>query len=242
MIVAYYMDIGPLLAEAVFQQQLSLADRERRERILRLRSAEDRCRSLAGSLLIREGLWRQGIDPDRLRIVENELGKPELDYRFVRELTDRSKGSGVYPPVQRIVRASDRGRKEREAQSGERLLHFSVSHSGRYAVAAFSDRDVGIDVERISRFSRKEMTGRMAQRVLCAEERKMYEKVAQDKQPMVFAWFWTRKEAYVKWDGRGIGMDFSLVDCRKDRMFHTLRLDEDYWVSICAYRRHYRRE
>ena len=76
MLKVYQMSIRPLLDEDVFTKQLELVQKQRRAKVLRFKYQEDRCRSLAVGLLIRNGLQQEGIQYDVLQIEETERGKP----------------------------------------------------------------------------------------------------------------------------------------------------------------------
>ncbi len=78
MLKIYQMCIRPLLEDAVFEEKLKQVNAKRREKALRYRSKEDRCRSLAAGLLIREGLLREGISYETAQFGDTEYGKPFL--------------------------------------------------------------------------------------------------------------------------------------------------------------------
>ena len=67
---------------------------------------------------------------------------------------------------------------------------FSLSHSGSLAVLLISDTRCGVDVEPVART----VPPHIRARLLTPEEAAV---------PRAFAWFWTRKEAAMKLDGRG---------------------------------------
>ncbi|MDE6791170.1 MAG: 4'-phosphopantetheinyl transferase superfamily protein [Clostridia bacterium] len=76
-------------------------------------------------------------------------------------------------------------------------LSFNISHSGEWTVAAFSDCEVGVDIEKI-----KPVDTRLADRYFAAEER---EALAQsDGAQDLFFRFWTVKESYLKALGTGL--------------------------------------
>lgn len=85
---------------------------------------------------------------------------------------------------------------------------FSLSHGGTLAALLLADTPCGVDVEPVERT----VPPRVQAWVLRPEERIC---------GRAFAWLWTRKEAVMKLDGRGLGLDaqsFSVLDAR-------LRLD-----------------
>lgn len=125
-------------------------------------------------------------------------------------------------------------------------IHFSLSHSGDYAICSIGNRPVGNDIERIK-------AGRLkvADRFFTPEELKfMY--AAQEEAEIVQRMFriWTMKESFLKATGRGISLplnNFSIaIDEEKNeiRVKHTFnemsyRMKEyseipGYRVAVCC--------
>lgn len=73
-------------------------------------------------------------------------------------------------------------------------IKFSISHSEKKAIMAVSDREIGADIQKI-----KPIHFGIADRFFTEDER-MY--VGDDIQR--FFEIWTKKEAYGKWEGRGL--------------------------------------
>jgi 4'-phosphopantetheinyl transferase len=88
--------------------------------------------------------------------------------------------------------------------AGHDTLRFNVSHSDRYALLALADQaEVGVDIEQIRPLS--DMNA-LAERVFSHGERAALAQVPGDRQADAFFAGWTRKEAYIKARGDGIGM------------------------------------
>lgn len=80
-------------------------------------------------------------------------------------------------------------------------IHFNISHAGDFVVCAFSEQEVGIDIEKI-----KKIDLDIAKRFFCQSE---YEDLlAQNptKQLDYFYSLWTLKESYLKWLGSGMSI------------------------------------
>lgn len=93
--------------------------------------------------------------------------------------------------------------KWRTAKGGKPFLEgvaakFSLSHSGRYALCALSDREVGCDIQRV-----RPVDDRVADRVLCGREKEVYAGLASDREDFFFR-VWTMKESYLKYTGKGL--------------------------------------
>lgn len=81
-------------------------------------------------------------------------------------------------------------------------IFFNLSHSGTLAMAAFADREIGCDVERIAI---PDM--RVVHRFFAAQEvRRMEKAAALGQEAEYFYRFWTLKESFLKVTGRGIRM------------------------------------
>jgi 4'-phosphopantetheinyl transferase len=81
---------------------------------------------------------------------------------------------------------------------------FNVSHSDRYALLVIAEGgEVGIDIERIRPMRDMDQ---VAERVFSAAERAALSRVPADRRMDAFFAGWTRKEAYIKARGEGIGL------------------------------------
>jgi len=88
-------------------------------------------------------------------------------------------------------------------------FHFSLSHSGTYAVCAFSDAPIGVDLQQV-----KEAMPRLTSRILTDAERDYLESLPEGERNLAFYRIWARKESLLKWDGRGLRLPmerFSLI-------------------------------
>lgn len=80
-------------------------------------------------------------------------------------------------------------------------IHFSLSHSGNWAVCAISDHPVGVDIERIE-------SGRhdIASRFFHREEVRYLNTLLPSARDDAFYKLWTLKESFVKTTGRGLDL------------------------------------
>ncbi|MGN0159521.1 MAG: 4'-phosphopantetheinyl transferase family protein [Brotaphodocola sp.] len=76
-------------------------------------------------------------------------------------------------------------------------IHFNLSHSGFMVMAAFSDHEIGCDIEKI-----KKENLNLARRFFHPNEWKMLEESA-DKKELFFR-YWTLKESVMKVTGKGM--------------------------------------
>lgn len=206
MVHVYYASVSPLLEEEVFWEKLKLVSRQRRDKILRCKNSMDQRRSLAGGLLFRHGCLREGWNQEEL--AEGEYGKPLMQKAH---------------------------------------CYFNLSHAGDYAAAVFSDSPVGVDIESCRRFDHRrngdvpkaegfpeKSMDRFAEKVLSQKEQEIFLKIPAERRPGELVRIWTRKEAYAKAVGKGLAMEFSGIDTRREEWYYTTIIGEDYWLSICV--------
>lgn len=112
---------------------------------------------------------------------------------------------------------------------------FSLSHSGKYAVCAIADENIGVDIENKGRKllldCNQEKLVSVVKKVFSEEEYMVYNKCSKEEQIAFFLKLWTRKEAVSKAVGKGLAMDFSKI-CEPDEKFLSFWLDEEYYISV----------
>lgn len=115
-------------------------------------------------------------------------------------------------------------------------LYFSLSHAGDYAVCVISDdTPVGIDIECLDRSvfqdEKKHRLHFLAKKCLSQSEWGRFE--LSEENPKLFLEYWTKKEAYSKAVGKGLGMEFSGIDTeRYKEQYWTLWKKDKYCISI----------
>ncbi len=108
-------------------------------------------------------------------------------------------------------------------------IFFNLSHSGEYAALAVSDKEIGIDIEKLQIGKRK-----LAHRFFSEEEYAALDVAWSDS---AFTRTWTRKESYIKAVGMGMRMplnEFSTVEDKvNDYFLESFFLEGRYWLSVC---------
>ena len=104
----------------------------------------------------------------------------------------------------------------------------SISHSGDMVAVCTSDRPIGIDIEKIDR---ERDLSKIANRFYHGRELEEYKK---NPTADLFYEIWTKKEAYSKISGEGVGEVFNGFDAYslEGYTFETEIID-DYVLSIC---------
>lgn len=111
---------------------------------------------------------------------------------------------------------------------------FNLSHSGDYVICAVGDGEVGADIQKWVPY--KERT---AERFFAKEEWKLLQETEESERTELFYRLWTRKEAYGKYTGQGIGsaVGEDLSDERKwgekQICFRERILADGYSLAVC---------
>jgi len=116
---------------------------------------------------------------------------------------------GADPAALRFV-YSEAGKPGLAPEAGHPALRFNLSHSGDYVLLGFAwGRAVGVDVELVRKDIEAEQIARrfFSQR----EQQDLLSLPASDRIPAFFR-CWTRKEAYVKATGEGLGLPLNQFD------------------------------
>lgn len=112
-------------------------------------------------------------------------------------------------------------------------LFFSLSHSGKYAICAIADCNIGVDVECAQRFLLRndDKLDSVARKILSSEEFIFFESASTEERKEIFLKNWTRKEAVSKAVGKGLAMDFAKI-CEPDEKFFSFWLEEEHYISL----------
>ncbi len=104
-------------------------------------------------------------------------------------------------PADIVLRYGIHGKPHVSRGEAQSSVRFNVSHSHGLAVFAFSQAEVGVDIERV----RAEFPGReIAGRFFSEQEIAALGKLGPEESSRAFFLCWTRKEAYVKARGGGL--------------------------------------
>lgn len=114
-------------------------------------------------------------------------------------------------------------------------IHFSISHAGDYVVCVTSDNPIGVDIEYIGKPIFHKEKGHcltvMAKKCLSLLE---WEHFLKSEAPaQFFLECWTKKEAYSKCIGKGLGMDFATIDTETQKQgFSSVWFCDEYCISV----------
>lgn len=111
---------------------------------------------------------------------------------------------------------------------------FNISHSGTYVLVAFSNHEVGVDIEKVAPFDVRTIS------TYFHPEEAEYILHSTNSNSAFFK-LWTRKEAYLKAIGKGIIDGLHHENCLPDTLnqsekwfLHSLSLVPEYQVALCT--------
>ncbi len=127
-------------------------------------------------------------------------------------------------------------------RTNDRVIDFNISHSGIYAVCAFSSSEVGVDIQKTA-----PSVSDGVLRVACSpREYKYFGKLDGAKRVSEFFRLWTVKESYMKYLGTGLSLPPSAIDitlnptvsvrldgAKKNVFFKEYALD-GYCLTVCS--------
>lgn len=102
------------------------------------------------------------------------------------------------------------GKPYLNSDSNHTGINFNVSHSRDIVLYAIAmKREIGIDVEYLKEVT---MADKIVMRFFSETEKKFYVSQPEERKKLTFFTLWTRKEAYSKAMGRGIGLPSKDID------------------------------
>lgn len=102
-----------------------------------------------------------------------------------------------FAPEDYALEKAEGGKPFLSGRAGQ--IYFNLSHSGDYVVCAFSDSEVGVDIERIG----SERMG-VARRFFHPDEIRSLENAEEVERREMFFKYWSVKESFLKYKGTGL--------------------------------------
>ncbi|HXF11425.1 MAG TPA: 4'-phosphopantetheinyl transferase superfamily protein [Desulfuromonadaceae bacterium] len=134
-------------------------------------------------------------------------------------------------PKQLLFSCGERGKPQLADSINGQFLHFNVSHSDWLALIAVSrDFEVGVDIERIRPV---ETTEPLVTQFFSPEEQREWFSLPASRRAETFFDHWTRTEAFLKFNGEGIGdFPYPIFKCEGDCLVQSLRPVPNYAGAI----------
>lgn len=104
-------------------------------------------------------------------------------------------------------------------------IHFNISHCDHYVAVALSDHPIGIDIEHVGISNPT-----MRKKVLTSKELEYCQNSSSIED--TFYKYWTLKESYLKWCGKGFSLDPKTI---------SFKLEDDIITSSDPFVHHYQR-
>lgn len=158
-------------------------------------------------------LYENVLSPDEKKRVDKLRSKDDKKrYIYSRGLLRKKLGAYLdVDPANIRFSYNKYGKPSLNAEVHTEDLKFNVSHSKDIVIYAITrNREIGIDVEYLKDINRAE---KIIEKFFSMEEKNFYNSQPEHKRKWAFFALWTRKEAYSKAMGRGIGLpskDFEL--------------------------------
>lgn len=188
MLRLFYMDISCGCSDEQSQAFYKVLPQKRQEKIDKMANRELAEKRLLSGIFMQYGLSLvTGIPMEDIRYVYGDQGKPYLDKSIFGKVEN---GCGE------CLKLSGMWDEKEDREN----MDFSLSHSGKYAVLAVSNKPVGIDVER-------QKKNRLLVAKRCFHENEYADIMAlpdEGSRNRRFLEYWTMKEAYVKRMGEGL--------------------------------------
>lgn len=129
------------------------------------------------------------------------------------------------PKSEIIFSVSDRGKPYCKSHPH---IYFSLSHSGNFVALAISDKEVGIDIEKL-RPAKDNLINRV-----CSQNE--IDAISNSENPHIkFTEIWTKKEAYLKALGTGIDRELTSIDTTDKNLNFTTEVTDEFIVSVFSF-------
>lgn len=208
---------------SLLRETAECVDPVRRKKAERLKGTGAKTASLGAGMLLQKMAQDliDGTENTEILFLEEDVLRETLQERMRREKTGTLSFSYEYGDLgkPRIVNFPKK---------------FNLSHSGEYVICAVGDGEVGADIQKWVPY--KERT---AERFFAPEEWKLLQELDEPRRTEMFYRLWTRKEAYGKYTGQGIGsaVGENLSDERewkgKQICFREWILADSYSLAVC---------
>ncbi|MBQ6889067.1 MAG: 4'-phosphopantetheinyl transferase superfamily protein [Lachnospiraceae bacterium] len=228
----YIIDIREVEKNSrVGERMFAVVGRQRQEKIEKYRFDKDKLRSLCAGALLCLGVmeWDEGeLDFDLHKVVPEKVNWEMLPAFFDAQKKDVS---------------CDYGKNGKPSLVHYPSIHFNVSHSGDYVIAAFDRQPVGIDIQ-----EHRQLKDSTARHFLTAWELEQATMQAENgNREEILCRLWAIKESYVKLTGEGIGKP--MKEFRVNRQSCQIEDEkrqpiagfveklwmENYYISVCSF-------
>lgn len=237
MIKLYVADFSPLMKAALYTACYELSTRERRDKADKRRCHPDKAACIVAGLLLKYAYkqFAKGLaDANSFDACEEAAETEEVSLESL--MADSLKTLPM--PV------------ETEAENGKPCFaagtspFFNLSHSGDKVVCIMADKEVGVDIQRVT-----EVKESVVKKCFLPEEMELLaqteageksedrdrEREREREREKIFTGIWSGKEAVAKLSGRGLSEILEKSSC--DALVFSWWLDEEYVISYACHRK-----
>jgi len=204
--------------ESALHYALGKLDDRYRDRFLAAKNVGRKADILGGGLLLQLGLQKS-----RAEKFLPQIFVPELQHIFLEDILEV-----LGDPIQVTYRYGVHGKPYFEGREEQ----FSISHSGEYIFCAFSDQEVGADIQKWIAVEEE----KLLERFFHEEEKKQWKslEIPEERRGFFFR-SWARKEAYGKLLGNGVGevIKKNLLENGEDLIWEDYCLPDGYDIAVC---------
>lgn len=209
--------------QSFLREAAECVDPVRRKKTERLKGTGAKAASLGAGMLLQKMAMdlTEGVENTDILFLEEDELLAVLQVRMLREQT---------PPFSFSYEYGEQGKP----QIVNFPKKFNLSHSGDYVVCGVSNGEVGVDIQKWVPY--KERT---AERFFAKEEWELLQEKDEQERTELFYRLWSRKEAYGKYTGQGIGSavgeDFSNEQKWQEKQicFRERILEDGYSLAVC---------
>ncbi len=183
-------------------------------------------------------------DDERKRAIRLRSDKDKRRFVVSRGLLRKNLGQYMDTnPAQIVFDYNSHGKPSIRTDDNNKNIKFNVSHSRELAIYAIClNKEIGVDVEYIRDVGTAD---KIIKRFFTEEEKSFYNSLSEHKKKLGFFTLWTRKEAYSKARGMGIGLplkdfDINLVQNEGNSINKSkwslidLDIDKDYLAALAT--------
>ncbi|MBE5881465.1 MAG: 4'-phosphopantetheinyl transferase superfamily protein [Lachnospiraceae bacterium] len=219
MIQLYAVNILPLQDEACFMDCYLRSAEGRRNKADTLKMQGDKARCIAAGLLLEYAYKKFKSDNKKELARANSFGyasEAGTDFLSEDEMPE--------------IKSGKNGKPYFIFKDGAEPIFFNLSHSGNYVICAMADREVGADIQKVTRVRES-----LVRRCFSQEEKHRLDACGEDEmsREICFASGWAAKEAEAKLSGRGIGQ--LLENVKNNTELWQGILEEEYAWAVAWY-------
>lgn len=217
MIHIYYLNVDDLQDAAIRERFLPQLSEYRQKKVQAMRFPEGKAESLGVGLLLDHALRRWRVaDEDTLQSV-SAGGRGTLQ-----DVPAGGRGTLLCEKMMTIA-LGEQGKPFFRDHPG---IHFSLSHTKHWVMAAVSDHPVGCDIETIDRHDDDRKPSRtssckpqrIAERFFSPQENSWFLSFPEGNRSTAFTRIWTMKEAVIKLSGNGLSEGLSGFTVDPDKL------------------------